>query len=186
MLFRYIHFITDLQTCLYYNFPRYIFIRSNYQLIKSWFGFIRTWLAEQHQPIFCHKEVCYGQSQFKISYVIYYSTNRIRKQRYGLVSTTTSLLNLPTLLTNTMNRVWDEQFIFQHISYKRNNHTLAHCHSFANTRQTYIYAHVKSLANVKSTASQLCHIAEKRTKGCFVHAYNKLDRPMRRRSPYMG
>ena len=33
------------------------------------------------------------------------------------------------------------------------------------------------------TSNQL---AEKRMKGCFVHAYNKLDRPMRRRSPYMG
>ena len=29
-------------------------------------------------------------------------------------------------------------------------------------------------------------LAEKRAKGCFAHAYNKLDRPMIRRSPYMG
>ena len=29
-------------------------------------------------------------------------------------------------------------------------------------------------------------LAEKRAKGCFAHAYNKLARPMRRRSPYMG
>ena len=29
-------------------------------------------------------------------------------------------------------------------------------------------------------------LAEKRMKECFVHAYDKLDRPMRRRSPYMG
>ena len=32
--------------------------------------------------------------------------------------TTTSLLNLPTLLTNTMNRVRNDQFIFQHIQTK--------------------------------------------------------------------
>ena len=62
--------------------------------------------------MFCHTEVGYGQRQFKIRYVIYYSTNG------------------------------NEQFIFQHI--QKYNHTLAHCHSFANTIDiTYIYAHIR-------------------------------------------